>query len=164
MKGIIIYKSTYGSTKQYAEWLKEDTGFQNFAVNKISNKMLADSEVVIIGSPVLAHRPFLANWIKKKWNILKDKKVVLYTTSGAPASDPKLVAGFKASLDPEISSNIKYVPQGGRMIFSQLKPFHRFMMKLGMRMEKDPKVRAAMAKDKDGINRDGLKPILEYVK
>ncbi|MGM0421455.1 MAG: hypothetical protein ACQEQG_10785 [Bacillota bacterium] len=28
MKGVIIYKSKYGSTQQYAEWLKEATNFE----------------------------------------------------------------------------------------------------------------------------------------
>ena len=27
MKGIIIYKSKYGATKKYAEWISEATGF-----------------------------------------------------------------------------------------------------------------------------------------
>ena len=27
MKGIILYTSKYGSTKRYAEWLAEETGF-----------------------------------------------------------------------------------------------------------------------------------------
>ena len=29
MNGIIIYKSKYGATKKYAEWLSEATGFTN---------------------------------------------------------------------------------------------------------------------------------------
>ncbi len=27
MKGIIVYKSKYGATKKYAQWLREETGF-----------------------------------------------------------------------------------------------------------------------------------------
>ena len=33
-KGIIIYKSKYGSTKKYAQWLKEATGFEVMEVKK----------------------------------------------------------------------------------------------------------------------------------
>ncbi len=28
MQGIIIYKSKYGSTRQYAEWVQSETGFE----------------------------------------------------------------------------------------------------------------------------------------
>ena len=28
MKGIILYKSKYGATKRYAQWLSEETGFE----------------------------------------------------------------------------------------------------------------------------------------
>jgi len=36
-------------------------------------------------------------------------------------------------------------------------------MKIGQRMEKDAKIREEMVKDKDNVDRNGLKPILQYV-
>ena len=32
MQGIIIYKSKYGATRQYAEWLQSETGFELYDV------------------------------------------------------------------------------------------------------------------------------------
>ena len=41
MNGMIIYKSKYGSTKKYAEWLSEETGFPCTPVEKADiNKMV----------------------------------------------------------------------------------------------------------------------------
>lgn len=34
MKGIILYKSKYGATRKYAEWLVEATGFECIEINK----------------------------------------------------------------------------------------------------------------------------------
>ena len=34
MKGIIIYKTKYGSTKKYADWLAEETDFDIIDVSK----------------------------------------------------------------------------------------------------------------------------------
>ena len=163
MKGIIIYKSTYGSTRQYAQWLSEETGYKSVELKKVKNKDITDCDVVIFGCPVLAYKPSITKWIQKKWHLLKNKKVVLYTTSGTYSEDPKLQEGFESSFKPDIKSKIKYFPQGGRMIAADLKPLHKFLMNLGKKMEKDPKVREEMDKDKDNINRDGIKPILEYV-
>lgn len=33
MSGIILYKSKYGATKQYAEWIAEETGFSCFQID-----------------------------------------------------------------------------------------------------------------------------------
>ena len=161
MTGVIVYRSSYGSTRQYAEWLGEETGFDVVDVRSVRDQDLRARDVVIVGCPVLAYKPLLAKWITKKWPVLSDKKVVLFTTSGAAPEDPSLRKGFEASFEPSIRSKIQYVPQGGRMVISKLKPMHRLMMRMGQRMEKDPVVREAMGQDKDHVNREGLRPILE---
>jgi len=163
MSGIIIYKSNYGSTKQYALWLSDGTGFECREIEKVKNKELMEYETVILGSPVFAGKPLIAKWISKKWEILEDKKVVLYTTSGADGNDPQNLKGFESSFEPHIRNKVKYYPQGGRMIHSELKPLHRFFMNLGKKMEKDPEIRREMDLDKDHVNREGINPILEYV-
>ena len=40
MKGIIVYKTKYGSTKQYADWIKEETGFEAYPVKEVSEDQL----------------------------------------------------------------------------------------------------------------------------
>lgn len=164
MNGIIIYKSNYGTTKQYAQWLSEETGFLYVSSGSVKNADISDKDAVIIGCPVFANRPLLAKWIQKKWNVLQGKKVVLYTTSGTAPEDPALQKGFSASFPDGIRDGISYFPQGGRMVFKELKPMHKFFMNLGMKMEKDPKVREEMGKDKDGVDRKGIEAIVKFVK
>ncbi|MBN2737367.1 MAG: hypothetical protein JXR70_10340 [Spirochaetales bacterium] len=164
MKGIIIYKSNYGSTREYAQWLQEETGFKALDFRKVKSNELTNAETIVIGCPIFANRPLLAKWIEKKWDILKNKKIALYTTSGAKANTPELKKGFQESFKPEISSKIKYFPQGGRMVISKLNFLHRMLMKLGQKMEKDPIIREEMGKDKDHVDRKGLKALIEYLK
>ncbi len=163
MKGLIIYKSNYGTTAQYARWLSEDTGYPSIDIQSVQPKDIADSEVVILGSPVFANRPVVSRWIEKNWKLLGDKQLVLYTTSGTYPEDPQLQEGFVSSFKPEAARRIKYFPQGGRMAFADLSPLHRFMMKLGRMMEKDPEVRAHMGEDVDRIDRQGLEAIVDYI-
>ena len=35
MKGIILYKSKYGATKKYADWIAEETGFKSSEITKV---------------------------------------------------------------------------------------------------------------------------------
>jgi len=163
MKGLIIYKSNYGSTEQYARWLSEETGYPSTALHSVETKDIADSDTVILGCPVFANRPIIAGWIEKNWKLLGDKRLVLYTTSGTYPGDPQLQEGFTSAFRPEAAGRIKYFPQGGRMVNSELSLLHKILMKLGRLMEKDPEVRVHMGEDVDRIDRKGLGPIVEYV-
>jgi len=164
MQGIIIYKSTYGATRQVADWISEETGFPVRSVREIRPADIAQSDVVLIGSPVMAFQPLLKKWIIKKWPLLEGKHVGLFTTSGAPPSFGKLREGFEAGFPESIRSKLQYFPCGGRMIYSNLKPVHKLLMKIGQRIEKDPQLKVDMMKDTDQMNRDHIKPVIEMVK
>ncbi|MDY7028451.1 MAG: flavodoxin domain-containing protein [Spirochaetota bacterium] len=163
MKGLIIYKSNYGTTEQYARWLSEETGYPNSSVKSVQAKDIMDSDTVIIGAPVFANRSVISRWIEKNWRLLGDKRFVLYTTSGTYPEDPQLQEGFASAFKPEVTRKIKYFPQGGRMVFAELSLLHKFLMKLGRLMEKDPAVRAHMEEDVDRVDRKGLAPIIDYI-
>ncbi|WP_319563063.1 flavodoxin domain-containing protein [Marispirochaeta sp.] len=163
MKGIILYKSRNGATRQYAQWLEEETGFPALELAKAAIKDIKQADIVIFGCPVLANSIPVSQWIRKKWNVLKSKRVVLYTTSGALPQNPQLRKIFESSFEPEISGNIQYFPQGGRMIFKKLNRMDKILMRIGQAMEKNPVIKEKMLQDKDNVDRDGIKPILQYV-
>ena len=54
MNGIIIYKSKYGATKKYAEWLSEATGFPCVSTKEADINKVAECDVVIVGGGVYA--------------------------------------------------------------------------------------------------------------
>lgn len=164
MKGIIIYKSNYGSTRQYAQWLSEETGFTALPVKSVKKKDIAESDRVIIGAPIFAGKPLLYNWIVKNWPLLSDKKAVLYTTSGASGDDPLHKKNFENFFEPAIREKMAYFPVGGRMIHSELKPLHRFLVNLGKKMVKDPVEREEMDRDKDHLDRNELNGLIQYLR
>jgi menaquinone-dependent protoporphyrinogen IX oxidase len=160
MKGIIIYKSTYGSTKAYAHWIAEETGFQPHDIKRLKSSDLSAAEQVVIGSPIMAKSPALGGWIKKHWEQIKDKNPILFTTSGAPADSPDLQEWYQTSFPDQHRRILRYFPLGGRMVVRELNGLGRFLMKLGQRMEKDPEVKAKMMEDVDNMNRASLAPLL----
>jgi len=164
MKGIIIYSSKYNTTKEYGQWISEETDFKTVSLKDFTLKDIEDKDLVIIGSPVMAFQPKLSKWIEKNWNFLKDKKVYLYTTSGAPSSDPALVKAFVNSVPQEIGEEVTYFPFSGRMIYSKLSVTDKLLMKIGQMIEKDPVIKEEMIKDVDGVNRDEIFSLVEDVK
>ncbi len=160
MKGIIIYKSNYGSTEQYARWIQEETGFDCVELKKAKARDLGSSDRIVLGCPIYAGNPLMAKWINRQWPLLREKKVILFTTSGAPAGDPALARGYEKALGPEIRDAIGYFPLGGRMVFAELKPLMRFIMNMAKKAIKDPAEREAMTADFDRMDRSSLKPLL----
>ncbi len=128
--GIIIYRTSYGSTKPYAEWLGEETGFPVYD-QKSARAPWSEADIVVLGCPIIANKPFLSGWIRKQWDRMKEKHVHLFTTSGAdPASAPVsdwIAAGFPQ----EIFFQIRSYPLPGRFEFAKLSGLHKLMLPIG---------------------------------
>ena len=164
MRGIILYRSTYGTTEQYARWLAEETGLPAIPLREVKKKQLRSAGCVIIGCPIHAGRPASAGWIRRHWPLFEDRHVILFTTSGAPPSVPALQEAFEASLPERIRSRIEYYPLGGRMRMAELKPVHRLLMRIGQKVEKNPEAKATMLLDIDNVDRMGIAPILARIR
>ncbi len=50
-KGIIIYKSKYGTTKKYAEWLAKETQYDIVDITKTNIKLISNySNIILCGA------------------------------------------------------------------------------------------------------------------
>ena len=99
MSGVVVYRSTYGSAKQYADWIHEETGFP---VYESRDKKIpwAGADTIVIGCPILANKPVLTGWIAKHWDRMKGKHVALFTTSGSSGDTYHICdPGFDCALD-----------------------------------------------------------------
>ena len=84
MKGIILYKSKYGSTKKYADWLSEATKFSCVETDKVDIKSIGDVDVVILGGGIYASGIVGLKFLRKNIGVLKDKKVVVFCCGASP--------------------------------------------------------------------------------
>lgn len=67
MKALVLYDSNYGNTKKVAEAISKELGTTAVKVDKVSEKSLTETDLLIIGAPIIGWRPaeamgqFLAN-------------------------------------------------------------------------------------------------------
>jgi len=162
MKGVIIYKSRYGSTKQYAEWLQEETGFDLFDV-KHSPSDLSAYDVVVIGSSILASRAVLGGWIRKHWASLQGKAVYLLLVN-VTADQEILAKVVPQSVPAEIAAQIRVFPVGGRYLLEKMAFLDRTMIKMVSNIEKRPEVKAELLADRDWVKKDNLQEILAAIR
>lgn len=71
MSGIILYKSKYGATRKYAEWLSERTGFSYIETDKSDIKVISGYDVIILGGGIYASGIAGLSFLKKNIEKLK---------------------------------------------------------------------------------------------
>ena len=119
MKSLVIYDSRFGNTKEIAEIVAEVTGGETLCVTDFTPSMLAEVDLVIIGSPIHGWHPseatsnFLAHLEASE---LKGKYVAAFDTGYASrlsgsAADRIMKALKKAGGIPLIPTH-KFIVEG----------------------------------------------------
>ena len=82
MNGIILYKSKYGATRKYADWLSESTGFACLETDKADIGVVAEYDVIVLGGGIYASGVAGLSFLKKNIAKLKDKKLIVFCCGG----------------------------------------------------------------------------------
>jgi len=115
MKTVIIYKTRLGSTKKYAEWLNEEIEADIFDYKKDrKNVDFGKYELIILMGGTYATRIPMVKYLKKKWNEIKNKKVIFINVGMAPRDDGNTKISLK-QIPKDIFNNIQYYKIPGKM-------------------------------------------------
>ena len=105
MNGIIIYKSKYGTTKKYAEWLSEETGFECIDASKVKIADLNDYDTIVFGGSVYASKILIADFAEKCMKTIFDKKVIMFCV-GSLMQSSENTKKLKETLNKEEFQNV----------------------------------------------------------
>lgn len=135
MKTLITYKSKYGSSKQYALWLKEALNCEVKDLSEISKKDLTDFDIIIHGGGLYAGSLSGLNFYKKNIQYLKDnnKKLLVYATGASP-NNSKAIRDIKRNIFKGEFSDIPFFYCEGNYDYSVMTPLHKTMMKMMNKM------------------------------
>ena len=131
MKTIVVYKSKYGSTKQYADWISKELECEEIEAKAASLEMLKEYDTIIYGGGLYGEVINGVSLITKNIDSLSDKKIIIYTTGITPLSCrdyyDKLVIdkNFKRCV-PE---NVKIYNFLGKMVVEELSLVHKTAIK-----------------------------------
>jgi menaquinone-dependent protoporphyrinogen IX oxidase len=164
MNGLIIYKSKYGSTREYAKWISEATGYVMKSTAEVTKSDILLAEKIVIGSPVMAGKYTISGWLKKHWEILKDKVSAFYSVCATNLTEEAQIQSFWESSFPEdIRNNMKFFMFGGRKELNRLGSTMKFMLKTASKMEKDLKKREEILRDVNNMSPHLIDPLVDYV-
>ncbi len=127
MNAIVIYKSKYGSTKAYAEWIAEELGCSAVEAKGVKAADLTAYDTIIYGGGLYAEMIAGAGLITKNFEQLKDKKLVVFTTGLTPIDCreyyDKMV--IEKNFKPHMTEKIKVFHFLGKMILEELSLPHK---------------------------------------
>ena len=120
MKCLVVYMSRYGSTKRYAEQIAKVLNCRVCAHNEVTDTLLAESQIMILGTCILEGRLEGASVYQEWIEAWPDKSWILYTVGlSNPALtnfDPLMAAAFK----PEVLERITEFHFRGTIVYKRL--------------------------------------------
>lgn len=126
---LIVYSSTYGTTKKYAVLLSEMTGIR--AVNIKEFKYASDIEKIVYLAPVYANKVQDLKEFLSVVEVTNDMDLILGVVCANDLEDAEHVKNVETSVGeviPEDFYNTKLHLLGGGYTYSKLSKTHKFML------------------------------------
>ena len=113
MRTVIIYSSILGTTKKYAMWLREALE-ADISKADAKQRNAQDYDLIIICSPTYIGQIRLLSYLKKRWNVIQGKRIVLVTVGMSPPESPDSRESYEG-IPEEIRNKIKYFKLPGNI-------------------------------------------------
>lgn len=102
--GIVIYKSKYGATKKYADWLAEVTGYDCMETSKATIDLVSQYRTVVLCGGIYASGIAGLSFLKKHFKDLQSKKIAVFCVGASPYNEQALDEIKKYNLKNELSN------------------------------------------------------------
>jgi len=132
MSAIVIYKSKYGSTRSYAEWIAEELRCAAVDAKGVKIEDLMQYDSIIYGGGLYAEVISGVSLITKNMNKLEGKKIAVYSTGITPLDCREYYDKYviEKNFKPDMLNKIKIFNFLGKMVLEELTPPHRAAIKM----------------------------------
>jgi len=174
MNSIVIYRSRYGSTKQYAEWIAKELECEAFDVKNVKPEDVLKYDNIIYGGGLYAEMIAGISFVNKNIKDWDGKKTVVFTTGITPLDCREYydVEVMNKTFTEEARKKVKVFNFLGKMKTEELSFAHRLalsQLKKIMSRKKNPteleKLLIELCDfDGDLSDRNAITELVEYVK
>ena len=166
----VIYKSKYGSTKQYAQWIANELDCQMFERSDISPKELSQFDLVIYGGGLYAGAIDGVGLVAKN----PPKQFIVLAVGLTSPETLNHADILNRNIPQNLRTQTKLFYLRGVLDYERLKFFHKLGLKVlkTMLSKKTPETRTedekmmieAVGEKLDFTDKDSIAPIVEYVR
>ncbi|NLL91803.1 MAG: flavodoxin [Ruminococcaceae bacterium] len=177
MKSLILYRSEYGSTEQYARWIGEELSSQHDVIDNLSKYDMEDYDLIIVGEGVYAGQMKAAKRLVPIIERYPDKRFIFFIVGIADMEDKvnrdKLYSDLAKAMGPAIEKTKVFFLRGV-LDYSKMNLKHKSMMWMLVNyLKKKPK--KDLPKDGDQlistygkkvsfIDKKSIEPLVEFAK
>ena len=167
----LVYKSKYGNTKKYVNWLKENIECDVYERDKVKIKQLLKYDTIIYGAGIYMGKLNGFNLIKNNINKLLKKKIIVFAV-GCSLESQKNLDKIKKSNLIGLDEKVKLFYFRGGLDFKNLKFCDKMALKFfrnTLANKKEPLgkeerlILTYYEKAHDWTNEESLKPLIKYV-
>jgi len=173
-KIVVIYKSKYGSTKKYAEWIAKSVNGELIENKNIKGDVLSKYDTIVYGGGLYGGGIAGVKLIKNNIDKLNDKKVIVFAVGTAPEKEEHIQRFMKNNFDDEMKAKLNIFFLRGAMDFSKLTLIHKLMMSMFKRVikkkgedkltEDDKRLLDSYVNPVDYTDKKNITAIVEFVK
>lgn len=173
-KIVVIYQSKYGSAKRYAQWIAEEVGADLLERSNISLSQVLEYDTIVYGGSLYAVGILGISLIKKNFDKLKDKKVIVFSVGASPAYPQAIEAVKNANFTEEMKEKVQYFHLRGGFDYGQLNPFDKvlmFLLKKKLELKKmeeltdeEKGMLESYKNPRDWTSKKAIAPIVECIK
>ncbi|PKL00382.1 MAG: hypothetical protein CVV56_06585 [Tenericutes bacterium HGW-Tenericutes-1] len=131
MKNIVLYKSKYGNTLQYATWLSETLGYELRDFKDFKKREIKNYQTIIFGSGVYMGK---MNKLKKVLKWFNEKPIIIFACAGNLNVEKDIEEIKKANFTLEQLKYHHFFYLPGGVDFTKLKGLMKSMVKFFINM------------------------------
>ncbi|MGE4282777.1 MAG: flavodoxin domain-containing protein [Clostridia bacterium] len=129
VKAAVIYKSRYGSTKKYAEWIASEINGTLLEYSQVKAKKLSEYDTIIFGGGLYASGINGISLITKNFEALKNKNLIVFTVGLSSTQDKEIfIPIIQKNFTQEMREKIQIFHMRGGMDYKKLSFVHKPMM------------------------------------
>ena len=172
-KTVVIYKSKYGSTKKYAQWLAVALGADILEAQKISAKDIAPYDNILYGGYLYAGSISGVKLLPSNMDKLRGKRIIVFAVGCAPERKENNRHIISKNFSGNRRENISFFYLRGAFNYQELgllDKFSIYILKAKIKRTKPEKLDEdskgfleVCEKAMDWTNLDAIKPILSFI-
>lgn len=174
MNTIVIYKTKYGATKKYADWIAEELNCEAVDAKKITVDDIMKYDTIIYGGGLYAEIINGVHVLTKNMDKLKDKRIAVYTTGITPIDCrdyyDKMV--IEKNFKEGVPENVRVFNYLGKMVVDELSLVHKTALKTLKKIMSGKENPTEMEKllvelcdaDGDFCDKEAIGELIEYVR
>lgn len=173
-KVAVIYKSKYGSTKRYAEWISQEVNGDLFEASKVSVNELLKYDTIVYGGGMYAVGILGISLIRKNYEKLRDKKVIVFTVGASPSRPEVLEAIKNSNFTDDMKERVSLFHFRGAFDYRKLNIIDKMLMSM-LKKKLEGKSEEELTNDDKGMlasykhpadwtNKKSIEPLIKCIK